>query len=204
MGSKAFSMTDFVPTMTFPDDIADAVRSNYNTASSILEYGSGGSTALASMRNDVTCFSVESDPVWASKMKRWLAEHGNGQTHIHFAGIGQTKAWGYPLNYSQDDLQKYRRYTRSVWQRADFIRPDVILIDGRFRLWCFLTVMARIRKPTRILFDDYKNRSHYHYVEQYFEPVEMVGRMAIFDITRTPFRLRDMDDDTIKLVTKPQ
>ncbi len=192
------------PEFTFPDAEADLVRRTYRGASCILEYGSGGSTAYAASLDGVTCFSVESDPVWGAKMANWVAAHGKGRTHIHYANIGPTRAWGYPKDYSQDNIRKYRRYTRSVWQRGDFVRPDVILIDGRFRVWCFLTVMARIRKPTRVLFDDYKNRDAYHFVEQYFEPTDLVGRMAVFDITRTPFRLRDMGEDIIAQVTKPR
>lgn len=55
-----------------------------------------------------------------------------------------------------------------------------LLIDGRFRVACFVSALVRIQKPTLILFDDYKERSEYHIVERILKPTQLVGRMAIF------------------------
>ncbi len=71
----------------------------------------------------------------------------------------------------------------AVWDLDGFVHPDVILIDGRFRAACFLTALFKITKPTLVLWDDYKERPAYHEVEVLVKPAEMVGRMAIFELS---------------------
>ena len=58
----------------------------------------------------------------------------------------------------------------------------MILIDGRFRIACFVTAYLRTTKPVIVLFDDYVDRPHYHVVERLLKPSEYVGRMARFDL----------------------
>jgi hypothetical protein len=49
------------PELTFSPEVAELVRETYAQAQVILEYGSGGSTVLASEMAGKTVFSVESD-----------------------------------------------------------------------------------------------------------------------------------------------
>ncbi|WP_371809953.1 hypothetical protein [Ruegeria sp. HKCCD7319] len=58
------------PVLTMPEDAQNVLRENYEAASVILEYGSGGSTVLASEMQNKTVFSVESDRSWTRKMRR--------------------------------------------------------------------------------------------------------------------------------------
>ena len=58
----------------------------------------------------------------------------------------------------------------------------MILIDGRFRIACFVTAYLRATKPIIVLFDDYLDRPHYHVIERLLAPTEFVGRMARFDL----------------------
>ncbi|MDP5327588.1 MAG: hypothetical protein NWQ69_09725 [Paracoccaceae bacterium] len=48
---------------------------------------------------------------------------------------------------------------------------------------CFITIPLHITRPVTVLFDDYTPRKFYHWVENFFQPVECVGRMARFEIT---------------------
>lgn len=174
---------DAAPTLTFPPAVADRVRQEYKAASVVLEYGSGGSTMLAADLPDLTLFSVESDRDWAAAMRERLVSSGlNRNVHLMYADIGPTREWGHPVARNLRDVPKYWRYPRSVWARPDFRHPDVILIDGRFRVACFLTAMTKIQRPTRVLFDDYTDRRNYHWIERFARPVDTVGRMAIFDL----------------------
>lgn len=157
---------------------------SYNRAETILEYGSGGSTVVAAERPAGRCFSVESDKDWALGVSNWIDQNvpGNSVT-VHHADIGATGKWGYPNPKKRYDRQKYLEYTQSVWARPDFVHPDLVLIDGRYRVGCFLSVIAKIEKPTTILFDDYTMRRHYHVVERIFKPSQIVGgRMAVFEV----------------------
>jgi hypothetical protein len=168
------------PTISFPSSVENFVREIYPKAKSILEYGSGGSTALAAELPDTAVFSVESDRDWVGMMQSWFGhEPPRGTVHMHHVDIGPTKEWGYPQDTSR--LLHYIDYPMSVWQRPDLVHPDVVLIDGRFRVACFLAALMHIRRPTTILFDDYTDRPQYHVVEELLAPSKTVGRMAVFE-----------------------
>lgn len=168
------------PKMTFPDEVASFVQDCYTTKLNILEYGSGGSTAFAAEQVGRTVFSIESDLEWVRMMQRWfLHEPPKGSIQLHHVNIGPTKEWGLPKDTSR--LLHYIDYPMSVWQRPDLVHPDVVLIDGRFRVACFVATLMHIRRPTTILFDDYTDRPHYHIVEELLAPAKTVGRMAVFE-----------------------
>lgn len=168
------------PQPTFPPDVGEFVREIYSKSTVILEYGSGGSTVWACSKEGAVVFSTESDKNWVAMMKRWFQhEPPRGTVHLQHVDIGPTKEWGYPKDNSR--LRHYIDYPMSVWERPDLLQPDVVLIDGRFRVACFLATLMNIRRPTMVLFDDYGDRRHYHVVEHFLRPVRLVGRMAVFE-----------------------
>jgi hypothetical protein len=155
----------------------------YGAAETILEYGSGGSTILACLLGK-RVYAVESDVKWAGDIARVIAAHwSETKAVVAPVDIGPTRAWAYPVNSA--GYAAYSNYPNAVWDRADFRHPDLILIDGRFRTACLMTALQRVRRPTRVLFDDYLERTHYHWVEDLAKPVAMHGRMAEFEIART-------------------
>lgn len=170
------------PTLTLPEPAAAVLREEYTKAKAIIEYGSGGSTVVASENKDCTVFSVESDLNWLQMMQNWFNENPPaGVVRLHHADIGPTKEWGNPI-----DERKWRNfvdYPYSVWQRNDLIEPDVVLIDGRFRVGCFLATIFSITRETTILFDDYLDRPTYKVVEEYTLPESYGGRMAVFRVS---------------------
>lgn len=172
------------PELTMPKPAAKAVRIAYASARHVLEYGSGGSTVLAAERG-TPIHSVECDPEWAAKMRRWFdANPPKAALHLHEVDIGPVGEWARPLDDSRRD--HWPDYPNSVWDRADFIQPEAVLIDGRFRVACLLTTAFRSKAPVTVLFDDYAGRPAYHIVERMFRPVAMHGRMAQFQIDPTP------------------
>jgi hypothetical protein len=165
--------------LTFPAAESGFVRQAYAAAGVILEYGSGGSTVLAAGLG-ARVFAVESDRLWASHLSEYLAPVSD-RVAVHYADIGPTGEWGTP-----DDLRassRFHRYALSVWDRADFVEPDLVLIDGRFRAACLVAVLLRARRPTTVLFDDYARRRYYHGVERLARKEELIGRMARFTVT---------------------
>ena len=170
------------PVLTMPDAEAAAVMVQYQRAGVILEYGSGGSTVLAAELPGKTVFSVESDAKWLQGMQSWFAHSPPlaAAVHLHHARIGPTKAWGYPADEAH--FRKWPRYAFSVWELPEFAHPDVVLIDGRFRIACFLNLLFRISRPVAVLWDDYIDRPAYHQVETLVRPAEMIGRMARFNL----------------------
>ena len=68
-----------------------------------------------------------------------------------------------------------------IWQED--VSPDVVLIDGRFRVCCFLTSLLNAKESATLIFDDYyKNRQHYHFIERFIKPDQRCGRQAFFTV----------------------
>lgn len=173
------------PGLTFPPEEADWLRAEYARAGVILEYGAGGSTLLAAGMPGKTVFSVESDPAWVERIARWLAvEPPAARVHLHHADVGRVKEWGMPAG--QSGWRRYHHYPLSVWERGDFVHPDLVLIDGRFRAGCLLAALFRITRPVTVLFDDYLTRPRYAAVERFARPVEARGRMVRFELEPRP------------------
>lgn len=175
------------PVLTLPAAEAEAVRVAYAGAGSILEYGSGGSTVMAAEMPGKTVRAVESDRRWAQKMRRWFDDHGAAdgtQLAIDWVDIGPTKAWGNPRDDSAWRL--WPRYALQVWRNPDLVAPDVVFIDGRFRIGCALATAFSTQKPVTVLFDDYGDRARYAKVEDFIGRPQMVGRLAVFEVEPTP------------------
>lgn len=171
------------PVLTLPENVQDLVREKYEEASVILEYGSGGSTVMAAEMESKTVYSVESDRKWARKMQRWFNQNppaANTEVHVRWVNIGATKKWGFPI--SSENWSRFPRYPLSIWQSDGFKHPDVVLVDGRFRVGCALATAFSITRPVTLLFDDYAHRPRMHATEEFLEKPELVGRMAVFHV----------------------
>ena len=171
------------PRFTMPEEEATAVRAAYEKANVILEYGSGGSTVLAAEMPGKQVVSVESDRQWARKMRAWFDAHPPAQgtdVEIMWTNIGPTRAWGHPQNDTQ--WRRFPSYPLGVWQRDDFRQPDVVLVDGRFRMGCALATAFNIKSPAQLLFDDYTDRKWMKKIESYLGTPRLAGRLAIFDL----------------------
>lgn len=150
---------------------AEALR-----ARSYVEFGSGGSTVFVD-RTGIPAISVENDPFYARAVARRLR---NGTVLQRIVRMGLTQAWGVPLF---PDVQRARAYVTAPWDIAPF--PDLVLVDGRYRVACALEAARRARAKgaaATLMFDDYATRPHYHPVEQHLGPPELAGRVAIFRI----------------------
>ena len=172
------------PELTLPDAEAALVRDAYGRADVILEYGSGGSTVLASELTGKTVFSVESDQQWAAMMRYYLVQNppaDGTEVDVVWADIGPTKEWGHPADNSE--WKRYARYPLEIWYESHFKQPDVVLVDGRFRAGCALATQFMTEKPVVLLFDDYTQRKAYHVVEKYLGTPQVTGRMAKFNVT---------------------
>lgn len=173
------------PKLTLPPDEAAAVTQAYQQARVILEYGSGGSTVLAAELPGKVVFSVESSADWLAVMQTYFAANPPlARLHLHHGDIGPTRGWGYAKD--ETGFRKWPGYSLSVWGLPQFLHPDLVFIDGRFRAACFLTCLFKSTAPLTVLWDDYIDRTFYHRVEELVKPVGMIGRMARFEISPMP------------------
>ena len=189
------------PELTMPAPEAAVIRAAYAQAETILEFGSGGSTVMAAEAGKRVT-SVESDKAWAQMMRDWFAAHPPvGQVNIIWSDIGPTKDWGHPVDDS--GWKSFARYPLAVWDMPGFTHPDVVLVDGRFRMGCALGAAFRITRPIPLFFDDYANRPRYHQIEEFLgAPVEITGRMARFNLTPMPVPA-DKLLQVIHMMTRP-
>ena len=179
------------PVLTMPPEESAALVAAYRAASVILEYGTGGSTLVAADLPGREVFSVESSADWLDRMRDWFrANPPSARVHLHHGDIGKTRDWGYPADNKH--VSKWPSYPVSVWDRDDFRHPDLVLIDGRFRLACALTTLFRITQPVTVLMDDYIDRPPYARIERLVGAPQLTGRMARFTFTPQPMPPADM------------
>lgn len=166
------------------DEGAQAFKDALSNAKVYLEYGSGKSTEYAcTLPHLQSVISVESDKSWSDKLYQSI--ENKQKLHMAFANIGQVGNYGRPVN--DDAFKNYHRYMILPWALADkyLLTPDLILVDGRFRVACFLYSLICAEEGTTILFDDYfKRREQYEIAEHFCPVVKRHGRMAEFKVTK--------------------
>ena len=136
-----------------------------------FEFGSGGSTNLASYYKLKKIYSVESDVSWHNKLKShllnditYLTIDLNSRDNLGRPGPGTTV----------EDWKKYIQAYKPEYN------ADIIFIDGRFRVACGLDIFQKIRADTLVLIHDYNNRPYYHILENYYIKVRSWHSLAAF------------------------
>lgn len=132
-----------------------------------FEFGCGASTHWVLENTDAQITCVDTSQEWLNTIP------DNERLTKIYVDVGPLKNWGYPINDSM-------KHNWPNYYKAFNGDADVILIDGRFRVSCFLNVLNRAKSGTVIIFDDYVNREHYHGVETCIKPNKICGRQAIF------------------------
>lgn len=164
-----------------PEPAIEALSARLKNSKSYLEYGSGGSTVLAASLGVPRIVSVDTSVEWFKKVRDEIDLMGyGGELRALHIDIGPTKKWGYPVNDAR--MGQWPRYFFEPWAliQDGAPAPDLILIDGRFRVSCFLASLAHAPVGTTILFDDYVGRKHYHVVERLLKPINHYDRMVEF------------------------
>ena len=151
-------------------------------ASIYAEYGCGHSTFWVSNNTQIKIISVDSSKIWIEKIKGIVKD----QQEIIFQWIdcGELGEWGRPKTYEK--RENFQNYINAIWQYPSF-KPDLILIDGRFRVACFLASLLNSNPGTKIIFDDYFDRPYYHVVEEFIQPIDKCGRQALFIVPTAEF-----------------
>lgn len=146
-----------------------------------LEFGCGGSTVLAASLVGESVVSVDSSREWIAKVAdRCAAEAHPVRPAFVLADIGPTGDWGYP----SDPGTRFRwpDYHGAVWScRADARNADLFLVDGRFRVACFVQILLRAADPTApVIVHDFADRPQYHVVLAFAREVARVGLLSVF------------------------
>lgn len=152
-----------------------------------LEYGSGGST-LEALRTVPVVVSVENDWRYIAALERRTAtEKPAGTLHILHADIGMTSDYGFPV-FTHPTARRRSRWTYypyAPWRVLTELGlpPDVIFVDGRFRVASVLVSLINLPEQSKcqILLDDFASRKDmYGAVLEFAEDVAMFDEMIVF------------------------
>ena len=146
----------------------DLFTEELSSARNYLEYGAGGSTKRAARLSTLSSVTtVESDPSFVEKQLMndvdvQLAIEA-GRLRFLIVDIGPIENWGYPRDTFKIHL--WPNYALCPYLYG--YNPDLILVDGRFRVACSLVAALQAPEAT-VLVHDYKDRRHYHIIERFF------------------------------------
>ena len=138
-----------------------------------FEYGSGSSTLAANDFNK-KFISIELDKKYYFEVKKRIK---NDQ--VKFFNIGPVGEFSYPILKLKKKIVSYINSIDTYFNNKDY--PDLILVDGRFRIACCLNILRHVQKKSLkvlILLDDYEKRESYKILNKFFK-VRRIGRMAI-------------------------
>lgn len=166
---------------TMTDAEKEVLHSYLDSAVHYLEFGSGESTIYAAGVPTIQSItSVESseqyindhlkgDPAIATAVSQ-------GRLCFHLVDIGETIAWGEPVNNAKIHL--WPNYSLSVFaQRRAF---DLYLIDGRFRVACALNCLLNSSDDCTIMIHDFWNRPEYYVLLEFLQTERRVDTLGVF------------------------
>ena len=149
---------------------------------SYFEIGSGNSTFYA-VKLKKQYLSVEADRSFFNYMKR------HNLKNIIYSDLGPTKYFSHPILpifLIKEQIKSYVRTVNLFIRKYNTI-PELILIDGRFRTYCVLSILkiicnSKYHFKTKIIIDDYKSRKDYKELNTIIK-VKIIERFGIIVVT---------------------
>lgn len=155
-----------------------------------FEFGLGGSTLLAYNKSNCKINGVDSSKEWVDNVLALIPD--KNRVCLSYIDIGPIKEFGYPV--SGDKKECWDQYSKSIHNLAK--APDVVLIDGRFRVACAIqTVLFCIKnnlRPRIFLHDS--SRAAYKRVLEILDVVKEIGSNSTLANGLVELRLRDSYD----------
>jgi len=143
-----------------------------------FEYGCGKSTEYVYRYTNCNIYSVDTDRSWVKITQQLTNGKKDNRLNIDWIDVGKVEEWGYPITYAK--RKYFFNYANNFYKKN--YKPDLVLIDGRLRVFCFLTTLRHAPIGTKIIFDDYTNRPIYHVAEEFSPLLDKCGRQALFEV----------------------
>lgn len=154
-----------------------------------VEFGCGGSTAVAAHMAGTSVILVDSSQVWLDKVGEFCASKSfKISPQLILADIGPTQNLGYPVDESCRD--RWPDYHSLIWEIFGADQADTFLIDGRFRVACFLQVMLHAPADAIVMVHDFQIRPEYHSVYKFAREIARVDNLSAFQ-RATAFKADD-------------
>lgn len=183
--------------MNMTKDEMKLLHSYIDSSNHYLEFGSGESTIYASNVPTIkTIDSVESSDIFINENLKPNAVIANaisaGKLVFHIIDIGETTAWGLPINESKRHL--WPNYSLSIFSQKS--NHDLVLVDGRFRVACTLNCILNTPENCKIIIHDFWKRPAYHIVLEYLDVQNRFDTLGVFT------RKRDIDSGDLQALIK--
>lgn len=186
-----------------PEAVA-RLRELMGGAGCFLEYGAGGSTMMAGEVGVPQIFSVESDKDFLDAVALAFAGSGTAsRLHTHHVDVGPTKEWGHPADTKA--ARSWPNYALGIWDvlRRERWMPDLVLVDGRFRVASTLASALHLHPGSLIWLDDYVGReARYGAVTRHVRLKEVVGHGALFETV--PVKPQEIAADLARYAVNPE
>jgi hypothetical protein len=171
----------------------------------VIEFGMGGSTLRLLQKSAAKVISVESDPRWSAAIaKTDLASESlaRGRLVICPVDVGEVGSLGFPKDKSKADL--WEEYWTAPWRGTDGDDPDLVFVDGRFRVACALNALLRGSASLTIMIHDFWARPHYQQaLLKHIENVERADTLGVF-VARKGLDRAQVAEDLAKVVKDPR
>ena len=152
-----------------------------------LELGSGGSTYEAARTVTQTVTSFDSSQEWLAKVAIACAgDECKVKPRLQYVDIGPVGDWGVPID--QSTRGRWPEYYESIWTDDANFECDLFLVDGRFRVASFLTILLGCRPDAVILVHDFASRHHYHVLREAAREIAFAGDLSAFVLSHKSSR----------------
>jgi hypothetical protein len=152
-------------------------KSFLNLSERYLEFGSGGSTWLASRMRKGWIISVDSAREWLANVASATKDCVTRPQLIH-VDIGRLREWGFPAD--REKQNSWPQYHEDIWQRPESRNADLYFIDGRFRVACFVQCLLHSTPGTFIAIHDFASRPQYHPIKNIAREIARANNMSVF------------------------
>jgi len=147
-------------------------------ANHYLEFGSGGSTVYGASLAKKSVLSVDSSIEWQIKVANECKRMKTPLIpFLSFIDLGPLRGLGYPATELYKD--KWPDYCTKVWNYPSALSADLVMVDGRFRVACFLSALIHCSADTTFLIHDF-DRLQYHVIKEFVDEIATVERLASF------------------------
>jgi len=149
-----------------------------------IEFGAGGSTLYATQNNVKNIYSIETDLEWINKLKNYdLIKNKLEKKELTIKYLDLECTWWKHVTWatSSEECSKNNWPLYSKLADECHFTPDLILIDGRFRISSALESIKLMTDDTYLLFHDYIDfRKQYYVIEEFFDKVEKIEKLQVF------------------------
>jgi hypothetical protein len=109
-------------------------------------------------------------------MQRAVSSEDSQKVDLVHVNIGPTTDWGQPTTNSCSHL--WKAYPHAITSYG-FPLPDVVFVDGRFRVACALVATLHCGTDVTIMIHDFTNRDQYKPLLMYLDVIETAETLVV-------------------------